>query len=45
MAAVFVAVVVLMSGETSPTLMIAASSSFVTLTAAGNVINDYYTRT
>ena len=42
MAAVFVAVVVLMSGETSPTLMIAASSVVVTLTAAGNVINDYY---
>lgn len=42
MAAVFVAIVVLMSGETNATLMIAASSVVVTLTAAGNVINDYY---
>jgi len=42
MAAVFVAVVVLMSGEPNATLMIVASSVVVTLTAAGNVINDYY---
>ncbi len=41
MAAVFVAVVVLMAGLPDMTLILVASSVVVTITAAGNVINDY----
>lgn len=42
MAAVFVAVVIFMTGQPDLTLILVASSVVVTLTAAGNVINDYY---